>query len=100
MKRITSRALYRENRTTGGSDPTSVITYTIYEVRNGHKREIVMEQIWDLEIRLNGRRVAYGDSAAPMLQKLTGLTPKQLGRAYGRVHPYVYDPMGTLAMYR
>lgn len=100
MKRITSRMLSQRHSTIGDRhDPTSCLATTLDEVRNGHKRKIILLQHFDLELRLNGRRVAYGEDVPAKLLKLTGLTPDQLLRAYDRVHPYFDDPFGHLSMY-
>lgn len=101
MNRIRNRRVYGKNDTVCPEDPTSRTVITVVETRNGHVRKIEMVQIWDLELKLNGRRVAYGEKeTAAQLQRLLGLTPRQLYRANDRINPCVECSHGSLEMYR
>lgn len=101
MRRIRNRMVYVKNDTVCPADPTARTVITVVETRNGHKRKIELIQIWDLEVKLNGRRVAYGtNEATTALRKLIGLDPKQLAKANDRINPYFNDSMGSPGMYR
>lgn len=101
MRRITQRQLFRWTGTVGPShDPTHQETFKVCETRNRRKREVKLVQDYELSVYLNGRRVAYGAiEAHDTFKKLTGLTVRQVERAYWRVHPYFNDPMGHPSMY-